>query len=897
MGEALKDEFGDAAFDVFDAWYQRHDRYDKSEAKWAWRSFGRGGGKNAGIGTLIWEAKRGGWKIKARHNAKQTNDELVIRAAEREARRQAAREAEAQDQEEAAAKAAEIWAAGLPADGHPYLERKGVKAYGLKRASQWAIEAAPRDDGHPRKIIIDDALLVPIWSTPGKLSSLQAIFPGKDNPIRRDKDYLRNGRKQGCYHVIGTIGPDTIVVVVCEGYATGASLFEAYGAPVLVAFDAGNLLAVAEMVRARLPKATIVLAADNDQFKPDKGNPGVEFATAAAKAVNGIVAVPQFASLDGEPTDFNDLHKLSGLAIVRAQIEVAINPPPAVNEVVEVNGEIVTPPPAEPPALLTTLGHDCSEWFRVLGYDHETYYFMSHESRQLVICTKGDFGDIGLLELAPLEWWETEFTSKTGFDKKMAVNWLIRCCREHGIYDPRRVRGRGAWIDNGRIVYHHGEKLSVDGAYTPFDKITSRYVYELARPLPEPHEEMLSGDWGEWLLDLCGGFSWTMPGSAALLAGWIALAPVCGALRWRPHVWITGGAGSGKSTILNEFIHPLLGGVDIFVQGNSSEAGIRQTLGVDAIPVVFDETESNEESDARRIQAVLSLIRQASTESQAQTLKGTAGGDAMAFHVRSMFCLASIQVAIKHQADIERLSVLALRSKRDDADPVATWERIKARLAQLAREPEIAAKLFRRSLNLLPVTLKSIGVFSTAFSERFGSVRDGDQYGTMLAGAWSLISDRVATPEEAFEMIDRYDWEEHREKHDQDDSQRAMTYLLEQRIRLTGGIEATVNELIRNAAGKKCDDAQINIGVIAADTILQRYGMRLTSDNRQLLLSNDSLALRDLMSNTPFAADVRGVLLRMPEATRYPKAVRFNGSVSRCISVPLGQVLDDREEI
>ena len=49
------------------------------------------------------------------------------------------------------------------------------------------------------------------------------------------------------------------------------------------------------------------------------------------------------------------------------------------------------------------------------------------------------------------------------------------------------------------------------------------------------------------------------PGSHLLLAGWVALAPVCGALGWRPHAWITGKAGSGKTTIMKRFVNFLVG--------------------------------------------------------------------------------------------------------------------------------------------------------------------------------------------------------------------------------------------------------------------------------------------------------------------------------------------------
>jgi len=899
MGFALVDEFGEAGRDVWMDWSSRAANFNESDARTRWKSLARqtsvGGGKPITIATLIYEAKRCGWKADPSSDyVKMTADEERRRAAERQAARAERQRAEEEDYAAAAVRADAIWAAAGPAlDAHPYLVRKGVKAHGLRHTPVWSLEVIDASTGEIRQITVANALLVPKWARPGVLASLQAIFPSRRNALKKDKVYLQGGRSRGSYHVIGAIGPDTLHVVICEGYATGATIHEATGWPVMVAFDAGNLAAVAAMVRARMPKAVLVLAADNDQYPRDDGavrNTGVDAATAAAKECGGILAVPQFSDLKDRPTDFNDLAAAAGIEIVRAQIDLAINPPPPPAEQPpepDADGTIPPPPPA--PESMHVLGYDPSEYFRVLGYDHERYFFMSHESRQVVECTKGDFSDVGLLELAPLNWWEENFAGEKGMNKKMAANWLIRACRDVGIYDNSRMRGRGAWIDDGRIVFHHGEKMSVDGHYMPFDGFRSRYVYEMDRPLPEPADEMLTADEGEWLLDLAAMFRWTKEGSAALLAGWVALAPVCGALRWRPHIWCHGGAGSGKSTVLNEYVHQLLGGVDLFAQGSSSEAGIRQRLKADARPVLFDESESNEENDARRIQNVLSLIRQASTESQAVTLKGTAGGDAMEFHIRSMFCLASIQTAIKNQADIERLAVLSLRPKREEKNAAETWEKMQERLHQLKRDKTYSARLFRRALNLLPVTLKSISVFSNAFAQRCGSVRDGDQYGTLLAGTWSLISDRVPTQEEAFELIDRYDWSEHREAHDVDDSERALGYLLESRVRVPGGVEVTVYELIREAAGK--GDGSVQIGAAHADAMLQRFGMRLTEDNRHVLLSNNSRTLKDLLADTPFAADIRGMLLRLVGVTRYSATVRFNGLSSRCIAIPLRHVL------
>jgi putative DNA primase/helicase len=94
------------------------------------------------------------------------------------------------------------------------------------------------------------------------------------------------------------------VIVVAEGFATGASIRMATGLPVLVAFDCGNLLPAA----AAHGKARFIWAADNDLKTP--GNPGITKATAASKALGGKVVAPPIAG------DFNDLHLEQGLGAV-----------------------------------------------------------------------------------------------------------------------------------------------------------------------------------------------------------------------------------------------------------------------------------------------------------------------------------------------------------------------------------------------------------------------------------------------------------------------------------------------------------------------------------------------------------------------------------------------------
>jgi putative DNA primase/helicase len=895
MGESLRDEWGDDAFDAWDTWYQRHDRYTAAEAKSAWKSFGKGGSKRCTIGTLIYEAKRGGWRQTSRHAEKLDDAQRQEREAKKIARREADARAEAEANAAAAERAAKAWTAAKAGANHPYLERKAVKNHGLRVADEWVKEWVD-DDGVVHQRAYKHALLVPIYAGPGRLASLQAIFPTRcigrapkdgERDTRRDKDYLRDGRKSGCYFPIGAITADTAIILVCEGYATGATLHELTGHPVMVAFDAGNLGEVARMLRDKLPGAKLVVCADNDAFtkRPDGSpwNPGVECAQAAAKDVAGVVATPTFKSTDGEPTDWNDLAAREGVDEVRRQFELVLNPPP-----------VAKAEPADKDGA-TDDEIESKAFFTVLGYDHGRYFIFQHEQRQIMVYTKGDFSDSGFIELAPLNWWEMNFPAeKGGIERKTAMDWLVRLAAKRGIYDISRIRGRGAWQDNGRMVYHHGGHLTIDGVPTEVTRIVSRYVYEMDRSLPEPAAEPMTGDEGEMLLDVAGRFRWSKPGSAALLCGWVALAPLCGALKWRPHIWLTGGAGCGKSTVLNDFVHVLMNGCDLFAQGSSSEAGIRQSLKADALPVLFDESEKNTERERQRMDGIMALIRQSSTESQARTLKGTAGGESMSFHIRSMFCLASIQVGMEHQADVERLAVLSLRPKREDPNPEKTWAHISSGLRQVMVDETLPARLLRRSLDLLPITLKNIKVFSDVATRVFGSVRDGDQYGTMLAGAWSLTSDRVASPAEAEAMIAGYDWSEHRDSSDSDESERALAALLESHIRLQGGAEVTVYELVRSAAGLSNSGTEIK--EVAADSVLQRYGMKVLrrAGEPRLVLSNSSQELRRLVAGSPFEADLRGLLLRLPGADRADnRPQRFNGVPAKCISLSLAAVLGE----
>ena len=166
-----------------------------------------------------------------------------------------------------------------------------------------------------------DVLLVPLRDQDGKLWSLQRIYPDGN------KQFLKDGRSSGLMH---TLGEPTPTRIIAEGFSTGASIHEATGHCVHIAFNCHNLKSVAESIRKAYPDTDLVIAADDD-WKTES-NPGLTKGTDAARSVKAKLAIPTWPENQrGEKdTDFNDLALSQGQAHVKTCIGRAA--PPAEEE-------------------------------------------------------------------------------------------------------------------------------------------------------------------------------------------------------------------------------------------------------------------------------------------------------------------------------------------------------------------------------------------------------------------------------------------------------------------------------------------------------------------------------------------------------------------------------------
>jgi putative DNA primase/helicase len=545
-------------------------------------------------------------------------------------------------------------------------------------------------------------------------------------------------------------------------------------------------------------------------------------------------------------------------------------------------------PDAEPPTPTPVAPEiPSSAPFVCLGFSEGVYYYQPGSTGQVISLSRSSHTGTNLLTLAPLAYWETLFPSKTGANWLAAASSLFEDQAAVGIFSADRIRGRGAWWDAGRSVLHLGDRLLIDGTEHSISKAAnSKFHYQRLASIDLPKRlELLSDELGMEIIDIASRFHWEVPASGLLLAGWIALAPICGAMQWRPHVWLTASAGSGKSAILDRFIGILLESMALFPEGNTTEAFIRQQLRADAIPVIFDEAESNEKADRQRIQNILSLARVASSSGRGVIGKGGADGTAQSFTIRSMFLLCSISTALKQGADQSRFAQLTLRNPSflPKAERTAHWSALDADITRLCTA-EMGHRLLLRMVRQIPIIRDSVAVFRRAAAERFDSQRQGDQYGTLLAGAWSLANSRPATIEDAYQLIDANSWDAYTEQTEADE-ERCLQHILQHQVRVEGdrgsAYTRTVWELVELARGSA---ASMEITMTAAEAHLGRIGIKIESD--RIFVSNSAKGMRRILDGTAWVDCYATVLGRLPAATK-AGVVRFKGlaGVSRAVSL------------
>lgn len=789
-------------------------------------------------------------------------------------------EAERIERERAAAVSVKMWNEATE-DGvaaFPYVMRKQMTGEGLR---VWTdLER------------FDDWLLVPVLSSDGSIVGMQKISADGD------KLFVPGSAVGGGAFWIGA-PDDGGVVALCEGVATGDAIRKATGWTVCVCFNAGNLLDVARRFPAR--GARVVVCADNDlwtwshkhrKHRPDVlpdhdapewitwrdagwlDNVGRDKAGQAAAILGGAQVLYPVGG-----GDWNDVLVAEGIDTVKAGL---LPPVEMVREWEPMNDD--WPEPNEIGPIPDDLPIDrIKREVRPQGYIGKKYYFFPRSTGDIEEMSTSDLrSDLNLYHLARESFWHSFFDDPSKATGKDVVGMmsprLMEMCKDKGKFDPERVLSTGVWPDGkGGVVANMGNTLYIPSVgFMDHTEYESDKVYISAPKSVDLNVEPLLNAEAVVLRKICEGLSWRYKISGSLLAGWIYASILSGALRWRPHIFVTGPKGSGKTTVMRDIIKAILKGWSTNADGGTTSAGFRRKLGNQARPVVSDEMETETIKQRANADDVLMLARQSSSGAEYSNAY-------VDITVHSCFCFGGINPNIKNGADKDRITEMELVKDKSEGFR-ARWKERESEIKTVI-SGNFGRRLARRAIDNAGAFLANLEVFEDELSSILGDSRSAEQFAPMIAGLYGLHSTGRITHEQAKEWVGKQDWNFFHDEDEGSDAEKMVSHLLTAMAEFTVADKTNrvaISDLLRIAM----DDGH---GSDAAKLSLGRYGLKV--DSGWLVVANSKSRIGELMKDTSWTVP-KNTLSRYPGAESVGVTRFAPGVVSRGIKIPLAGLVD-----
>lgn len=469
-----------------------------------------------------------------------------------------------------------------------------------------------------------------------------------------------------------------------------------------------------------------------------------------------------------------------------------------------------------------------------LGYTNNGNFVIRDQVRQVILIASPQQllnvqYQLGLVDSG---FWSNQFPSEKGlYASLQAGESLLKACRHAGPFDPTKLRGRGVWLEDGQVIENLG---------TPV-RPGLKYIYLCFAPLSINRKAKLEA---KRFLKLLQNLPWRNEQDAVLFFGWLAVAPICGALTWRPHCFIYGPPNAGKTTahnIASDILYPLRVSAD----GQSTEAGIRQSLGPDALPVIMDEFETGHSQ--RKQKAVMVLARSASS-AESPVLRGTPEGQAIQFAIKTMFLWSAVNVAEMSAADQSRILMLELMAHGNDPQIGKQIEVERAYFSKLG--PEWSGYM----ANLAPQVIEAINLFRAELAGIDSRLRQN--MSTLLAGAFVAMKARTPSETEAKEWVGRLmpTIELHGQAHERDDAMECLEHLFGHLVRNGDGADFPLGhyiatELAAVQRGERDNHLRESYRIMATLEIK----LYLKDDHEGVLIRNQSPAVDRIYRETRWA--------------------------------------------
>lgn len=365
-----------------------------------------------------------------------------------------------------------------------------------------------------------------------------------------------------------------------------------------------------------------------------------------------------------------------------------------------------------------------------------------------------------LLSVYPVQsWWENSYLGSKELTKRACETIQSSINAEADgmdLYNSESVRKVGVWEDGGVLYFNRGNSCVVwdwrkkecvarlcgissvapSGMTMIEDKFAA--AADLESPLQEADAKNVLGCIRRWL--------WEKEWMAELLCGFMFLVPVCGALPFRPHAWLTGETGVGKTELMNRIVLNLAKGFCYRISGSdTSQAGIRRLIGGRGVLMVKDEAEPKTKKGRETMLEIMEVIRDSTSGGKMGAVKVGQDMDLEVFSYHSMFLNASTQMMVMEEQNNNRMVKLCLRY---DAQKREHWERVMEATERIMGDG-FGRRWRGRSIRQYPVILENYGTLRSLIYERCKNSRRSDLMGMLLAGYFAAVSNVPVSREAA----------------------------------------------------------------------------------------------------------------------------------------------------
>jgi hypothetical protein len=494
---------------------------------------------------------------------------------------------------------------------------------------------------------------------------------------------------------------------------------------------------------------------------------------------------------------------------------------------------------------------------------------------------------VNIEQLAPADIWENMFSDRKSYNKDWVASFLVEESMKK-IINVDTERSVGCWLDDGRIIFFDGQTIyHKEKRYSAFDFPTENVYMPSSEIVKFSAKNPMNDSDGKKTWNFIKELEFKNIDQNRLLAGWIVLSPFASLLRWRPHIWLIGESGKGKSWITDHVIMRMGGGISILASGGTSAAGLRNYISSTGRSVVIDEMDGQNKKMRDMIGEIIELARMSSYREGGAIFKANTTGGGFSFDVKSAFCFTSVNEQLEMQSDKNRFSVLSLDKQIDQK----RFEKFEKAYDEFMTEETVSSLISRTFYNLENI-LSNAELIKTYLRSKF-SARESDQISFLLAGYIGLLKTGEISKAQAKKMADDYEnkTSDELEKREMNDNLELLNLILGYQYRISAGyfyefslgrlisIAARLDELPNEENGPMTDKI--------CDESLRNFGIKVNREKQTFIIMNSSRKIIDnILEKSPFNSNYHKQLRRLEDAVETDTTYFTQGVYGRGTEIP-----------